>query len=45
MLSFSSFNGLDLTVDRQVICGIYNLIFLGTSLSAKLQTVAEGSAC
>lgn len=30
---------------RQVICGIYSLIFLGTSLSAKLQTVAEGSTC
>lgn len=30
---------------RQVICGIYGLIFLGTSLSAKMQTVAEGSTC
>lgn len=34
--------GLEALGGRQEICGIYSLICLGTSLSAELQTVAEG---
>lgn len=34
--------GLEALGGRQEICGIYSLICLGTSLSAKLQTVVEG---
>lgn len=38
-------DGGGIRVGGQEICGIYSLIFLGSSLLAELQTVAERHTC